>query len=246
MKNQQSWSIIIFCYNEVVSVKIVFESVLATFKSMGVTDFEIIIVDDGSTDGSKTIISEIQKQNQAFTKAIIHDKNLGIGAALRSGYTNAKKENVCAIPADNQFDCNELLPLANIESETFVSFYRRDNLSYSLFRNILSVINKKVNSVFLGIHLKDVNWVKIYKTEEIKQFNWKINSSLIESELCSKLLLSGKTVREEISIYHARLGGKSKGASLKIIMQALKETFKLIVEIRKFKRDLKKNKTSSF
>lgn len=92
----------------------------------------------------------------------------------------------------------------------------------------------------MGIRMRDVNWVKAFKTEEIKSFDWKLTSSLIESELCSKLIAKGNKVVEIESVYHPRQAGVSKGASLKIVLQALKETLKLIFIIFFFKRKLRR------
>lgn len=231
---QQSWSVVVFCYNEAGTVMSVIESSLDFFQKINCADYEVIVVDDGSTDGSTDIIRKGEKKYPNI-KAIYHDKNKGIGQALRSGYFNAQYENITAIPADGQFDTNELIPFANINTNSFVSFYRKENTIYSLQRNILSYFNKKVNSFFMGIYLRDVNWVKIYKREAFIKLDLKLKSSLIESEICSKLLLNHHKAIETVSIYHQRKFGVSKGASAKIVWQALKETIKLIFVIFLFR-----------
>jgi dolichol-phosphate mannosyltransferase len=232
----QSWSVIIFCYNEVQTVSKVCQSVYELFTKNGVPQFEIIIVDDGSTDGSVEVIRKAQAENQEKIKAAFHGKNKGIGYALRTGYDAAQFENICAVPADGQFDVYEIIPHLNVEEKTFVSFYRKENMQYTAFRMILSYFNKKINSFFVGINLKDVNWVKVYKNQEIKKFSWEIKSSLIESEICAKLLYNGNKVKEELSVYHPRVSGKSKGASMKVLFQAVRETMKLIIVMFRFKR----------
>jgi glycosyltransferase involved in cell wall biosynthesis len=235
----QSWSVIIFCYNEEITVKTVYHAVLDVLKKNVQANFEIVIVDDGSSDQSVNEIHKLQEQYPSYTKVVLHPKNLGIGKALRSGYTNSKYENVCAVPADGQFDVTELIPYLSFDERTIISFYRRENLLYTSFRNILSYINKRINSFFMGIRLRDVNWVKAYKNKEIKSFEWKLNSSLIESELCAKLLAKGNKVIEVVSVYHPRQAGVSKGASIKIVLQALKETLKLIFIMFAFKRKIR-------
>ena len=232
----QSWSLVIFCYNEVQTVSKVFQSVYELFTKSGVLQFEIIIVDDGSTDGSGEVIKRIQAENPDRVRAVFHEKNKGIGYALRTGYNTAKFENICSVPADGQFNVNEIFPHLNVEEKTFVSFYRKENVQYTAFRMILSYLNKKINSFFVGINMKDVNWVKIFKNQEIKKFSWQIKSSLIESEICAKLIYNGNKIKEELSVYHPRVSGKSKGASMKVLFQAIGETMKLIVVMFKFKR----------
>ena len=237
--SSQSWSVIIFCYNEEKTVASVILSAHDFFSKSKVHDFEIIIVDDGSSDNSVAEIKKIQEQFSTNTPAIFHGENKGIGAALRTGYLAAKNENICAIPADAQFDVAEFGPHLFIPEKTFISFYRKENVQYTTFRNILSYVNRKMNHYFIGIQLKDVNWIKIYKSKEIRKFEWKISSSLIESEICLKLLFNGNKVIEEVSVYYPRKHGESKGASLKIVLQAMKEIMKLILVLFAYKRNFR-------
>ena len=229
----QSWSIIIFCYNEAGTIEKVVLEARSVMNEMAPGMYEIIIVDDGSTDGSTEKIRAIEKIVPDI-KAIFHPANLGIGSALRSGYAQATNQNICAIPADGQFNIRELLPFRGIDEKTFVSFYRIENTTYSPFRNGLSYLNKKLNQIFIGVHLRDVNWVKVYKNKELQQLELHLQSSLVESEICAKLVARGNQVIEVQSAYLPRTYGKSKGASFSTIFRAAKETWKLIVEIRKF------------
>lgn len=227
-ERRQTWSVVVFCYNEVGAVRGVIDRVIGLFDEHRKGRYEIIVVDDGSTDGSYERIEAARAARPDVVGVVRHTKNLGIGEALRNGYKNARNENITAMPADGQFDVRELLPYLDIEMHTFISFYRLENVQYSSFRTFLSIANKWVNRVFNGITLKDVNWVKIYKRESITAFPWKLRSSLIESEICAKLLERGEKVTEVLSYYHPRKTGKSKGASLPIVVRALRETPKLM------------------
>ena len=196
---------------------------------------EIIIVDDASDDGSAQTIRDIQNTVPDI-KTVFHPSNLGIGHALRNGYSQAENENVCAIPGDGQFDVTELLPFRTVPDPTFVSFYRVENIKYSAFRNTQSYANRTLNRFAIGVNLKDVNWVKIYKTTELRQLKLHLESSLVESEICAKLILRRNAVIEVRSAYLPRTYGKSKGASMRTVFRAAKETGKLIVEVRKAAR----------
>jgi len=236
---KQSWSVIVFCFNEAGTIEEFVDRVVGFFEIHRNGLYEVIIVDDGSTDGSYEKIQEAVQKHQKTVRTIWHEINLGIGEALRDGYAAARNENVTAIPADAQFDIYELLPYLDIEPGTFISFYRQENVEYSSFRTTLSGVNKCINKVFNGIVLKDVNWVKIYKRVSITAFPWKLHSSLIESEICAKLLLTHNRAIEVLSYYHPRKAGMSKGASLRIIAQALRETPKLILAVYRFHKSIK-------
>lgn len=235
----QSWSIIVFNYNEEATVKAVIEGAQSVLKEMSINDFEIIVVDDGSRDRSTEIIEEIARE-QSHIVFVKHEVNKGIGQTLIDGYKTASKENICAIPADGQFDIREILPYANLGPKSFVSFYRVENTSYGLFRNILSGVNRWVNRYFIGMNLKDVNWVKIYKSENLKNLDLQLTSSLVESEICAKLIFNGNVPLEVQSKYLERTSGKSRGASFSIVFKAAKETLTLVAILRKYKRGMKK------
>lgn len=225
----QSWTIGILCYNEENSIYKVINDVVVLLHQISPTDNEIVIVDDGSTDNTGAILREIASK-YSNVQVITHHTNLGIGQAILSAHEAATKENLCVISGDGETNIDELIPYSVIEKNTFISFYRKENTTYNVKRNVLSYFNKVYNKVFLGINLKDVNWTKIYKTQDVKNLDLKLTSSLVESEICFKLLKKGNKVIEVPSQYLERMGGESKGANRKIVLQALSEMFKLFLE----------------
>ncbi len=230
----QTWSVGILCYNEAGSLGKVTADLVNVLKQLTDT-FEVIIVDDRSTDGSRVVANDLANIYPQV-RVVSHDVNKGIGGALRSIYEQAKYENIGFIPGDGQFDVTEYLPFPEIAENHFISFYRKENTSYNLFRNILSLVNKRLNAICLGITIKDVNWTKIYKRADIRQLNLELTSSLIESEICAKLLYRKKRVIEVQSKYLPRVYGESKGASMAIIKKAMKDTVTLIQVMSRFKK----------
>lgn len=222
------------CFNEEHSVLHVGVQAQRVLKKISSLKNEVVFVDDGSSDDSTHLIKTFQKK-YTNVRAVFHPHNMGIGAALRSGYFNSRFENVCVVPADGQFDLNELIPHPWLELNTCFSFFREKQRGYSFFRILLSRINRVVNRVFLGIQLKDINWVKVYKRDTLKKLDLRLKSSLIESEICAKLGFLGHRFIEIPSIYHIRSGGKARGASLKIVLKALLETCLLIWTVWAFR-----------
>ncbi len=226
----QSWSLIIFAYNEQDAIENVIKSSLRVLNRLNPEKSELIIVNDGSTDNTLKIIQDFDEKR---IKVINHTKNRGIGEALLSGYKAAQYENICAIPGDGQFNPEELIPFAEFDDNTFISFYRTQKTRYTAFRKILSFFNKILNRYFLNIKIRDVNWVKIYKKQFFDHITPVLTSSLVESEICAKMIRSGYKIIEVQSTYHTRQGGVSKGASLKTIFLAIRETLKLYIALQK-------------
>lgn len=233
MSQPQSWSIVVFAYNERGNVERVIDQAIDLLPRLTDT-YEIVIVDDGSTDGSEAVFRELENQHP-FIRHIRIYNNKGIGHALRMGYANARMDNICAVPGDGQFDLQELLPFRVLDDNDIVAFYREEK-NYNAFRSFLTVFNRWMNRRFLGLDVRDVNWIKIYKYHQIHSVHIELDSSLLESELCAKLNAKDYHIREVPSVYQKRRYGQPKGASWKTVSQALKELPYLLSEFRRFRR----------
>lgn len=223
------WSLIVFAYNEEATLEKVVNQCKDFIKQSGSHDAEVIIVDDGSTDGTPDICRQLGK-NANGIRVIRHEKNLGIGAALRSGYDAASKTYVCAIPADGQFDVRELLQIPAFESSVFYSFYRVEKTGYNNFRKLLTKANQFLNAIILKVAIKDVNWIKVFRRDQLLKAGISLSSSLIETEICYKLIKSGIRLEELPSVYLPRRAGLPKGGSTKTMMQALRELSRLYLK----------------
>lgn len=231
IEENQKWSIIIFCYNEEGNINNVVDHTIDVLNIISPDGYEIIIVDDGSSDNTKAIIQKVA-ETYLFIKPVYHSKNMGIGKTLLDGYSRASNENVCAVPGDGQFDMNELLPFSHIPDNYIISFFRRKKMYYSFFRKILTQFNRILNYYFLGIKMRDVNWIKVYKRNDLLKISTVLTSSLVESEICAKMLINKHHLIEVESSYLPRKSGVSKGSSFKIIIQAISDMYNLIKAIK--------------
>ena len=146
----QSWSICVLCYNEEGSISKVLTDLEAVFTEKPNIDYEILVINDGSTDSSREVIqSHIESSTSKKIRLIDHPENLGIGMAIRTGYQNSQKENVTAMCGDGQFKLEDLKNNLSIENGSFISYFRKDKTNYTLFRKFLSETNKSVNRYFL-------------------------------------------------------------------------------------------------
>ena len=233
-KPRQSWSLGIMCYNESGNIEQVVRHTCNT-ASLLADEWEVIVVDDGSADDSVPILKRLKAQEFPDLRIVEHGINRGIGAALRSIYFNAAKDVVVALPGDGQFDANELLAYPYVAIRTVISYYRVENTSYSVFRNGLSWVNKTLNRVLLGMELRDVNWILVFRAADLRDLDLRMQSSIVTSEICSKLRYKGWRFLEVQSRYLPRTAGKSRGASLRTIYRAASELIRLIAVYRLFR-----------
>ena len=226
----KSLSIFVFLYNEKGNIAQLLES-LNFFVTNHVEDGELIVINDGSNDGSKDVLANLQN-NYQFT-LINHETNLGIGHALKNGYQSSTKDFVVGVPGDGQFNVMEILEIKEWNFDRFYSFYREQK-GYNWYRNSLTQFNLLLNRLFLKNSLKDVNWIKVYSKKQLVEANPELNSSLIESEISSKLIKRGYIFEEISSTYLPRNSGVPKGGNIKTVSKAFIEMFHLVRIVRKF------------
>lgn len=231
---ETSWTIIIFLYNEQGNVKSAIEQVINVGQCIDPASFQLVIVNDGSTDNTHSIIQESIK-GKDFVAYLKHETNKGIGEALKGGYRLARNENVCAVPGDCQFDYKELLACPTFDNSQFISYYRK-RTRYNPYRWFLNLFNRVMNHAFLGLRMNDVNWVKVYKNNQLQYLDLTMTSSLVESEICAKLVADGVECVELESKYLERKHDDSKGGAMKTVVQALGDMFKLICVVYKYKQ----------
>ncbi len=224
-------SFVIFCYNESDNIEAVLQSLVSVI-DLKKWHAEIVIVNDGSTDGTAGVCCKLA-DSHSIVKVINHEVNKGIGAALRTGYDAAKFEFVCAVPGDGQFDMNELIEIKEFSFNTYYSFYRPQT-NYSFYRSVLTWLNRLFNQHTLGVMLRDVNWIKVYRKDQLELVNPKLTSSLVESEICAKLYKEGVMPIEIPSVYYPRKSGVSKGGSWKTLRKAMLDLVFLWIEVFKY------------
>ncbi len=230
----KSLSIFIFAYNEANNLlKVISEA--NNFLINNVDDFELIVINDCSTDSTLELLTEFQKE--ISFNLINHTKNAGIGGALKTGYSESLKQRVVGIPGDGQFNIEELLLIKNWDENEFYSFHREDK-NYNWFRAFLTNFNLFLIKNVLKNKLKDVNWIKVYTKKQLEESNPELNSSLIESEISSKLIRRGYQFVEFPSEYRSRISGKSKGGNIFTVTKAFIEMLKLIKVVRSFSKKI--------
>ena len=126
-------------------------------------DFEVIFVDDGSTDNSPAILAELQKQ-YPFVHSVRHRARRGIAEALRTGYQNSDSDVLVFYPADLQYKPEDIPALVApiLEgSADVVAGYKQGKYEKAFVSNIYNKLSRKL----FAVPVRDLNSVKAYKRE---------------------------------------------------------------------------------
>ena len=221
-----SLSIFFPCFNEKETIRPLTEKCLAIAAQI-CDDFEIILVDDGSSDGTAELADQLAIEYKAVC-VIHHAQNRGYGAALQSGFRAAGKDYVFYTDGDGQFDISEialLLPL--IAQYDIVSAYRL-NRQEGLVRKLNAFCWAKLVNTLFRLHLKDIDCAfKLYKREVFDRITMVSTGALIDTEILARAKRQGYTIGQ-IGVHHyPRIAGQATGANIKVILKAFRELFKL-------------------
>lgn len=215
--NQMKLSVIIPVFNEKDTIREVLEKV-----KRSPVKKEIIIIDDGSNDGTKELLQDAQRKltYNHDIKILYLDKNLGKGQAIKKGLSLAKGDYIIIQDADLEYDPNEypklLKPVLNKEADVVFGSRllernknsRRDHFLYMGRTSISWATN-----ILFGSHLTDVyTCFKLIPNDLVQNFDITANGFELEAELTAKILLSGKKIKEVPIDYNPR----SKKAGKKI------------------------------
>jgi glycosyltransferase involved in cell wall biosynthesis len=230
--NNVSISVFFPCYNEQGNITGVVEQALAVLERLN-ADFEVIIVDDGSSDGTGKIADELAGGNDRV-KVVHHRGNLGYGAALQSGFKAATKELVFYTDGDGQFDIKEMPGLLGLmEQCDIVSCYRL-NRQDNLVRKINAWCWTKLVCLLFGMKIRDIDCAfKLYKREIFDNLKLVSTGALIDAEILARAARKGYRVEQRGVHHYPRTAGAQTGANLRVILRAFKELFRLWRQIRK-------------
>ncbi len=231
-KSPVSVSVFFPCYNEQDNVRRVVQRAVEVMEGMG-ADFEIIVVNDGSSDKTGEIADELAAADGRI-KAVHHNPNLGYGAAVQSGFRAATKELVFFTDGDGQFDIGEIkLLLDLIDSNDIVCGYRLERRDPAL-RRLNGWLWTKLVCLLFGMKIRDIDCgFKLFRAEVFERIRMSSRGALISAEILARATRAGYRIAEVGVHHYPRTAGKQTGANIKVILRAFKELFSLYNRIRK-------------
>ncbi len=202
-------SVIIPCYNEVKTIENVVQRVLAT----EMVD-EIVIVDDGSTDGTRDLLATLENEVVRF---VLHEQNKGKGAAVRTGFSQATGDVFLIQDADMEYDPRDypalLRPLEEgitdvVYGSRFLGGPRKAMFFWNMIANrtLTFVTNILYNSIISDME----TCYKVFRADVIRELNLRSTGFEIEPEVTAKILKRRHRIYEVPISYNGREWNEGK------------------------------------
>ena len=233
--HRPSISLVVPMYNEELNIAHAIDAAVEALSKYA-DDYEIIIVDDASTDASPRIVAAIAEQNFRV-RTIRHEKNRKLGGSLKTGFAAADKEVVLYMDADLPFDPDVIgraLRAMYITGADVIAGYRLDRTIEGLKRAIYSYCyNALIGILFRWPH-RDINFsFKLIRREVLQSIELKSEGSLIDAELIVKAKNRGFSIQQIGLDYFPRTRGVSHLSSPRVIFKIFRELMTLYPEMRK-------------
>jgi len=209
-------SIVVPVFNEEESLGAFYKELILQISKLKV-GFEVIFVDDGSTDGSLDLLKKIEKENKNI-RLFSFRRNQGKAEALTLGFSKAKGDLIVTLDADLQDKPSEIKKLIEKQKEGWdlVSGWRK-NRKDSIVKSISSKIFNFVSSFFWGLKVNDLNCgLKLYKAEAAKSLNLYGGTHRFIPLI---LFQEGFSVTEVPVVHDKRKLGKSKYSFTKVFTE---------------------------
>lgn len=200
-----------------------------------IADYEVLIVDDASTDATGKLADEMAALDHRV-RVVHHATNRKLGGSVRTGLAEARGDLVLYSDADMPFDLADLgkaLRLLDVYDADVVSAYRFDRIGEGTTRAVFSYIYNALVRALLGLRLRDVNFAfKVLRRRVLEDIELRSEGSLIDVELLAKAQRRGFHIIQFGVDYFPRVRGESTLSSPSVIVKIMRELVRLLPEIR--------------
>jgi glycosyltransferase involved in cell wall biosynthesis len=210
------------CYNDEATIAQMVRIAVATLDRIGVWDAEVIVINDGSTDGSAAVLADLCT-HQPLLRVVTHEHNRGYGGALLSGFEASKKQWVFYTDGDGQFDPAELELLAQRASDDVdvVQGYKLRRAD-GVVRTVIGRVYHRFVKLCFGLKIRDTDCdFRLIRRAALDRVTLVHTTGVICVELVRKLQDAGARFTE-VGIHHyRRLHGTSEFFRVGAIVRTL-------------------------
>ena len=202
-------------------------------------DYEILIVDDASTDSTGAIADEMARHDPRI-RVLHHATNRKLGGALKTGFSAAREELVLYSDADLPFDMAETVKacrLLRLHPSDVVAAYRHSRTGEGIIRLLYSYIYNWLIRISLGLRVRDVNFAfKLCRRRIFDHVQLESEGSFIDAEILARADRLGYRIIQFGVDYFPRTHGISTLSSLAVIRKMIREMVRLVPGIRSLRR----------
>jgi len=233
-----SLSIILPAYNEEANVESAVEKVSTVAQQLGM-DYEIILVNDGSTDRTGEIGRELAQRIPNF-RLVEHSPNRGYGGSLKAGFAAATKELIAFAPADNQFVFSEISRLLErLDEADIVSGYRADRQD-NIVRKFFAFGWNTLMRLLFGYLCRDVDCgFKLFRRDILEHVTIVSDGAMVDTEFLFKARARGYRIADVPVTHLPRLAGESTGGNVKVIARAFRDLVRFRLRLSRELREEK-------
>lgn len=185
--------------------------------------FEILLVDDGSTDATGPLADRLAAEH-AWVQALHHARNRGYGAAIRTGLREARHDWVIVIPSDLQFTARDVRRLWDARDGTDVVASYRARRVDPWPRSVASFVYRSLMRILYGVKQRDINWVKLWRRAAVLSMEVETSGFVVDGELLAKAARLGLATREVgVPHYPRAWGTPAAGLRVGVVLRTLRE-----------------------
>jgi glycosyltransferase involved in cell wall biosynthesis len=204
-------------------------------------EFEIVLVDDASADGTPGILAARSAADPRI-RVVRHAENRGLGGALKSGFSAARLEWILYTDCDLPWDLEEtgrLFRAVEITGADFVSGYRHDRTGEGSLRTLYSFLYNGLVHAAFSFPIRDVNFsCKLFRRALLEEMPLRSEGSFIDAELLVRCRNRGAVIQQVGLDYFPRTRGVSTLSSPRVILRILGDFASLVPELRRERKAL--------
>jgi len=232
---KRSISLVIPMYNEEANIEHAIHCAIDAFAQHGL-DWEIIVVDDASSDRSASLVDAIAAR-EPRVRLLRHEENRKLGRTIRTGFAAVRNDLVLYMDADLPFDPFEVgraIRAMDATRSDMIAGYRFDRTTEGFKRTVYSYFYNALIGFLFGWPHRDINFsFKLATREVIEAIDLKSEGSLIDAELIVKARNLGFVIQQLGLDYFPRTKGLSMLSSPTVILKILAELWKLAPDMRR-------------
>lgn len=228
-------------YNDEGTIRRVTEKAIGVCKELA-RNYEVIIIDDGSPDNSGKIADKLARE-YSCVRVIHHKKNLGYGAAVKTGFKNSRYEWICFTDGDDEYDIEDLKKMIKLKDFYDLIITFRYKKLYSGKRIFISNIYNQILRWMFRTQYRDISTgLRLIRKALLNEIHITSDSPFIGAEITIKTMLKGYRIGEMGIQTFPRQFGSGSVTSFKNIISTIVDMRRIYKEIFSDNYDLPKNR----